>query len=41
VELILLVIFVGVEIWLFKSGERIDSRKGYSVGRRHSRRRRF
>ena len=40
-ELILLVLFVGVGIWLYKSGKRIGSRKGYFVGRRHSRRRRF
>ena len=39
-ELIVFGILVGVGVWLYKSGKRIGSRKGYGVGRSHRRRRR-
>jgi hypothetical protein len=31
-ELLVLAILVGVGVWLYKSGKRVGSRKGYNVG---------
>jgi hypothetical protein len=38
-ELFVLGIVIGVGIWLYRSGKRIGSRKGYNVGRSRGRRR--
>jgi hypothetical protein len=38
-ELVILGILVGVGVWLYKSGKRIGSRKGFHVGRSRGRRR--
>ena len=34
--LILIAIVVGIGWWLYRSGKRTGSRKGYNVGRAHS-----
>jgi hypothetical protein len=39
-ELIVLGILIGVDTWLYRSGKRIGSRKGFNVGRSRGRRRR-
>jgi hypothetical protein len=38
-ELVVLGILVSVGVWLYKSGKRIGSRKGFNVGRHRGRRR--
>jgi hypothetical protein len=38
-ELVVLGILVSVGVWLYKSGKRIGSRKGFHVGRSRGRRR--
>jgi flagellar biogenesis protein FliO len=39
-NLIVLIVFVGVGVWLYKSGKRVGSRKGYNVGLSRGRSRR-